>query len=135
MRHPIKLIVLALMLLTVSTGAMAQSAKQKKRCNYVMSSMKMDKAQRPQFQKLFYAYLKELKTAKDIYDAPKDAVKSDIDKHKISDKQAQELTAKRWQSDEQKLKVRRKYAPLFQKMLGARGTFYVFKYANDNIDE
>ncbi len=116
-----------------STTCMAQTAKEKAKCAYVIKNIKLDKAKQDQFSTLFYAYLKEKKQVTSVFDDMKDNLKDNIDKGTITEAQAQQLLNNRWTADEKEVQVRKKYSPLFTKMLGAKQAYYVFKFANDKL--
>ena len=111
----------------------AQSDKDRWRCRHVVRGLKMSKALEEKFTPVFYAYLKELHEAKDIYDDVKDRYRNAIDKRQLTPTQAQELLDSHWKSDEQEVKVRKKYTLLFSQIVKKPYVYYIFQLANDKV--
>jgi Skp family chaperone for outer membrane proteins len=111
--------------------AKAQTAKEKKRCAYVMKQTRMTQATCTKFAPLFMAYQKELKAAKAGYDNLKDKLKSSIKANRLTDAQARQLLEAHWTSDEKEVAVRRRYTATFTRLIGAKATYNVFRFAND----
>lgn len=110
----------------------AQSDKDRERFAYVTMQMKLPKDLKAKLQPIFYAYMKELHAAKDIYNDLKDKNLTAIRKQKITAEQAKQLNAARWRSDEEVLKVRRAYSQKFATVLSPQQVYYVFSFANDS---
>ena len=110
----------------------AQSDKDRERFAYVTTQMKLPKDLKAKLQPIFYAYMKELHAAKDIYNDLKDKNLTAIRKQKITAEQAKQLNAARWRSDEEVLKVRRAYSQKFAAVLSPQQVYYVFSFANDS---
>lgn len=110
----------------------AQSEKDKERFAYVCTQMGLTKELKAKVQPVFYAYMKELHAAKDIYNDLKDKHLTPIHKKKLTAEQAKALNAARWRSDEEVLKVRRAYTQKFSAILTPQQVYYLFTYANDS---
>lgn len=110
----------------------AQSDKDRERFAYVTTQMKLPKDLKAKLQPIFYAYMKELHAAKDIYNDLKDKNLTAIRKQKITAEQAKQLNAARWRSDEEVLKVRRAYSQKFAAVLSPQQVYYLFSFANDS---
>ena len=110
----------------------AQSDKDRERFAYVTTQMKLPKDLKAKLQPIFYAYMKELHAAKDIYNDLKDNNLTAIRKQKITAEQAKQLNAARWRSDEEVLKVRRAYSQKFAAVLSPQQVYYLFSFANDS---
>lgn len=110
----------------------AQSDKDKERFAYVATQMKLSKDMKVRVQPVFYAYMKELHAAKDIYDALKEKNLNAIRKQTLTAAQANALTAARWRSDEKVLEVRRAYTQKFAALLSPQQIYYLFSFANDS---
>ncbi len=110
----------------------AQSDKDRERFAYVTTQMKLPKDLKAKLQPIFYAYMKELHAAKDIYNDMKDKNLTAIRKQKITAEQAKQLNAARWRSDEEVLKVRRAYSQKFAAVLSPQQVYYLFSFANDS---
>lgn len=110
----------------------AQSDKDKERFAYVATQMKFSKDMKVRVQPVFYAYMKELHAAKDIYDALKEKNLIAIRKQTLTVAQANALTAARWRSDEKVLEVRRAYTQKFAALLSPQQIYYLFSFANDS---
>lgn len=110
----------------------AQSDKDKERFAYVATQMKLSKDMKVRVQPVFYAYMKELHAAKDIYDALKEKNLNAIRKQTLTATQANALTAARWRSDEKVLEVRRAYTQKFAALLSPQQIYYLFSFANDS---
>ena len=128
MKKTLALLAVALMPMLMS----AQSDKDRERFAYVSSQMGLTKELKAKVQPVFYAYMKELHIAKDIYNDLKDKWLTPIHKKKITAEQAKTLTAARWRSDEEVLKVRRAYTQKFSAILTPQQVYYLFTYANDS---
>ncbi|MEG1580598.1 MAG: hypothetical protein RR386_04985 [Bacteroidaceae bacterium] len=131
----LKSILVLLLFAGFTTMATAQISKSEIRCAYVIKSLKLNNAQATQFRPVLMAYLKELKVAKSGYENLKDKLKMAIKGHRISEAQATQLLAARWDSDAKELAVKKKYTPIFRKQLSARLTFETFSFANDNKEK
>lgn len=123
----------AIMLLNTVTS-FAQSAKDKTKCAYVVKNLKLSKEEQGKFTTTFYAYLKERKQVRAIYEDLKDELKESIKNNTITAAQAQKLLQNRWIADEKELQVRKKYSDIFVKTLGAKKAFNVFRFANDKVE-
>ena len=110
----------------------AQSDKDRERFAYVTTQMKLPKDLKAKLQPIFYAYMKELHAAKDIYNDMKDKNLTAIRKQKITAELAKQLNAARWRSDEEVLKVRRAYSQKFAAVLSPQQVYYLFSFANDS---
>ena len=110
----------------------AQSDKDRERFAYVTTQMKLPKDLKAKLQPIFYAYMKELHAAKDIYNDLKDKNLTAIRKQKITAEQAKQLNTARWRSDEEVLKVRRAYSQKFAAVLSPQQVYYLFSFANDS---
>ena len=110
----------------------AQSDKDRERFAYVATQMHLTKEVKAKLQPMFYAYMKELHAAKDIYNDLKDKNLTAIRKQKITADQARQLNAARWRSDEEVLKVRRAYTQKFSTLLSPQQVYYLFSLANDS---
>ena len=110
----------------------AQSDKDRERFAYVTTQMKLPKDLKAKLQPIFYADMKELHAAKDIYNDLKDKNLTAIRKQKITAEQAKQLNAARWRSDEEVLKVRRAYSQKFAAVLSPQQVYYLFSFANDS---
>ena len=97
------LLLIAVGCLLCTNGTQAQTSKEKVRHNYVVKQLKLDKTIVGKFSPQFYAYLKELKAAKDIYDKPKDQLRSQIDANKLTEAQAKMLIDAHWKADAKEL--------------------------------
>ncbi|MBQ7742220.1 MAG: hypothetical protein IJT90_04785 [Bacteroidaceae bacterium] len=128
MKKTLALLVVALIPMLMS----AQSDKDRERFAYVSSQMGLTKELKAKVQPVFYAYMKELHAAKDIYNDLKDKYLTPIHKKKITAEQAKALNAARWRSDEEVLKVRRAYTQKFSAILTPQQVYYLFTYANDS---
>ena len=110
----------------------AQSDKDRERFAYVCTQMNLPKELKAKVQPVFYAYMKELHAAKDIYNDLKDKYMTPIRKQKLTVEQAKALNAARWRSDEKVLEVRRAYTQKFAAILTPQQVYYLFSYANDS---
>ena len=128
MKKLLALIAVALMPALMS----AQSDKDRERFAYVCNQMNLPKELKSKVQPVFYAYMKELHAAKDIYNDLKDKYLTPIRKQKITAEQAKALNAARWRSDEKVLEVRRAYTQKFSAILTPQQVYYLFSYANDS---
>ena len=128
MKKTLALLVVALIPMLMS----AQSDKDRELFAYVSSQMGLTKELKAKVQPVFYAYMKELHAAKDIYNDLKDKYLTPIHKKKITAEQAKALNAARWRSDEEVLKVRRAYTQKFSAILTPQQVYYLFTYANDS---
>ena len=128
MKKTLALLVVALIQMLMS----AQSDKDRELFAYVSSQMGLTKELKAKVQPVFYAYMKELHAAKDIYNDLKDKYLTPIHKKKITAEQAKALNAARWRSDEEVLKVRRAYTQKFSAILTPQQVYYLFTYANDS---
>lgn len=124
------LLITAIILMPVLCSA--QSDKDRERFAYVTTQMKLPKDLKAKLQPIFYAYMKELHAAKDIYNDMKDKNLTAIRKQKITAEQAKQLNAARWRSDEEVLKVRRAYSQKFAAVLSPQQVYYLFSFANDS---
>jgi hypothetical protein len=124
------LLITAIILMPVLCSA--QSDKDRERFAYVTTQMKLPKDLKAKLQPIFYAYMKELHAAKDIYNDLKDKNLTAIRKQKITAEQAKQLNAARWRSDEEVLKVRRAYSQKFAAVLSPQQVYYLFSFANDS---
>ena len=124
------LLITAIILMPVLCSA--QSDKDRERFAYVTTQMKLPKDLKAKLQPIFYAYMKELHAAKDIYNDLKDNNLTAIRKQKITAEQAKQLNAARWRSDEEVLKVRRAYSQKFAAVLSPQQVYYLFSFANDS---
>lgn len=119
-------------ILVIPALCSAQSDKDRERFAYVATQMHLTKETRAKLQPIFYAYMKELHTAKDIYNNLKDKNLTAIRKQKITVEQAKQLNAARWRSDEEVLRVRRTYTQKFSTLLSPQQVYYLFSFANDS---
>lgn len=124
------LLITAIILMPVLCSA--QSDKDRERFAYVTTQMKLPKDLKAKLQPIFYAYMKELHAAKDIYNDLKDKNLTAIRKQKITAELAKQLNAARWRSDEEVLKVRRAYSQKFAAVLSPQQVYYLFSFANDS---
>ena len=124
------LLITAIILMPVLCSA--QSDKDRERFAYVTTQMKLPKDLKAKLQPIFYADMKELHAAKDIYNDLKDKNLTAIRKQKITAEQAKQLNAARWRSDEEVLKVRRAYSQKFAAVLSPQQVYYLFSFANDS---
>ena len=124
------LLITAIILMPVLCSA--QSDKDRERFAYVTTQMKLPKDLKAKLQPIFYAYMKELHAAKDIYNDMKDKNLTAIRKQKITAELAKQLNAARWRSDEEVLKVRRAYSQKFAAVLSPQQVYYLFSFANDS---
>lgn len=117
--------------LCLSLTTQASTKKDEKRLAYVVKGLKLDKSTQTKFSPLFRAYQKELREAKDVYNAPKRRLKSQITAGTLSQNQAQSLLNAHWLADEKEVAVKKKYTPLFVKLLGAKKAYQMFRLSND----
>ena len=127
-----KKVLLTIAIILMPVICSAQSDKDRERFAYVSAQMKLTKEVEAKLQPVFYAYMKELHAAKDIYNDLKDKNLTAIRKQKISAELAKQLNAARWRSDEEVLKVRRAYTQKFATVLSPQQVYYVFSFANDS---
>ncbi|MBR4649107.1 MAG: hypothetical protein IKO67_03025 [Bacteroidaceae bacterium] len=127
-----KKVLLTIAIILMPIICSAQSDKDRERFAYVSAQMKLTKEVKAKLQPVFYAYMKELHAAKDIYNDLKDKNLTAIRKQKISAELAKQLNAARWRSDEEVLKVRRAYTQKFATVLSPQQVYYVFSFANDS---
>ena len=127
-----KKVLLTIAIILMPVICSAQSDKDRERFAYVSAQMKLTKEVKVKLQPVFYAYMKELHAAKDIYNDLKDKNLTAIRKQKISAELAKQLNAARWRSDEEVLKVRRAYTQKFATVLSPQQVYYVFSFANDS---
>ena len=127
-----KKVLLTIAIILMPVICSAQSDKDRERFAYVSAQMKLTKEVKAKLQPVFYAYMKELHAAKDIYNDLKDKNLTAIRKQKISAELAKQLNAARWRSDEEVLKVRRAYTQKFATFLSPQQVYYVFSFANDS---
>ena len=127
-----KKVLLTIAIILMPVICSAQSDKDRERFAYVSAQMKLTKEVKAKLQPVFYAYMKELHAAKDIYNDLKDKNLTAIRKQKISAELAKQLNAARWRSDEEVLKVRRAYTQKFAAVLSPQQVYYVFSFANDS---
>ena len=127
-----KKVLLTIAIILMPVICSAQSDKDRERFAYVSAQMKLTKEVKAKLQPVFYAYMKELHAAKDIYNDLKDKNLTAIRKQKISAELAKQLNAARWRCDEEVLKVRRAYTQKFATVLSPQQVYYVFSFANDS---
>ncbi|MDD4759527.1 MAG: hypothetical protein WCR53_00760 [Bacteroidaceae bacterium] len=120
-----------ILFLSLSSVAFAQSTKDRWRCQHVVKGLKLDKELSAKFSPVFYAYLKDLHQAGDLYDNMKDKYKTQIDKHQLTLEQAQQLLDAHWNSDAKQVQVKQKYTQLFSKIIKLPYVYYAFKLSND----
>lgn len=119
----------------VATGQVlkAQSKKDHWRYHHVVKGLKMSKQLESKFSPAFYAYLKEWHAARDIYNDLKDKYRAQIDKRQLTPAQAQELLDNHWKSEEEEIKVKRKYTQVFSQIVKKPYVYYIFQLANDKV--
>lgn len=127
-----KKVLLTIAIILMPVICSAQSDKDRERFAYVSAQMKLTKEVKAKLQPIFYAYMKELHAAKDIYNDLKDKNLTAIRKQKITAELAKQLNAARWRSDEEVLKVRRAYSQKFAAVLSPQQVYYLFSFANDS---
>jgi len=125
----------AILFISLSNVSFAQSTKDRWRCQHVVKGLKMSKELSEKFSPLFYAYLKELRQAGDLYDNMKDKYKAEIDKRQLTVEQAQQLLDAHWDSDAKQVQVRQKYTQLFSKVIKLPYVYYTFKLSNDKAQK
>ncbi len=113
----------------------AQSEKDTWKLKHIVKTMKMNHNLSVHFTPVFYAYMKELHAAKDIYDNVKKRYKNNIDHHKLTPQQGKELLEAHWKSDEAVVQVRKKYTQQFSTMLSPEHVYRVFTLANDKMKQ
>ena len=79
-----KKVLLTIAIILMPVICSAQSDKDRERFAYVSAQMKLTKEVKAKLQPIFYAYMKELHAAKDIYNDLKDKNLTAIRKQKIS---------------------------------------------------
>ena len=126
-----KCCILFLLVAFSSVQPKAQTTKDKWRLAHVVKNMKMDKPSAEKLTPLFFAYLKELHEAKDIYDIIKKKYKKEIDNHQLTEAQAHELLHAHWRSEAQEVRVKLKYTTEFRQVLSEPEIFFLFRLAND----
>lgn len=124
----------AILIAGVSTTAIAQS-KVKKRYDYTLKNLHLDKKTEAQFAPVLKAYLDERKAAGDIYDDVKDKYKAAEKAGTLTDNQANQLLEAKIKSEEQELVVRRKYTAEFKKVLKPKKVYYALDFANDSMSK
>lgn len=124
----------AILIAGVSTTAIAQS-KVKKRYDYTLKNLRLDKKTEAQFAPVLKAYLDERKAAGDIYDDVKDKYKAAEKAGTLTDNQANQLLEAKIKSEEQELVVRRKYTAEFKKVLKPKKVYYALDLANDSMSK
>lgn len=117
--------------LCLTARAEGPSKKDAKRLAYVVKGLKLNKTEQTRLAPVFYAYLKQLHAAKDVYNAPKRQLKAKIDAGRLSQSEARNLLNAHWQADEKEVAVKKKYTPLFIEQLGPQRTYQLFRLAND----
>ena len=122
---------LANVLLFCSMPAVAQTSKDRWRCQHVVKGIKMSSDLQTRFNPVFYAYLKEMHQAGDIYDNLKEKYQTQIDKRQLTNEQAQQLMDAHWTSDAKQVQIKQKYTDLFCKIIKAPYVYEVFRLAND----
>lgn len=127
-----KKILLVAMIAMLPALMYAQSEKDKARFAYVSTQMNLNKDVKAKLQPLYYAYLKELHAAKDIYDNMKAKYATQIKKNTLTAEQANSLNNARWQSDAKVLEVRKAYTQKFKTVLTAQQVYFLFSYSNDS---
>ena len=102
-----------MLIVTVSLFVFAQSDKDRERFDYVVGRMKLDKTTRQKLKPVFFAYRKDLKTAKDVYNNVKDKYATPIKKMTLNVAQAQN----------------------FLSILSPQQVCYLFMFANDSKEK
>lgn len=118
--------------LIVITFCSAQTDKDKERFDYVSKQLALSKETKAKLRPLFYAYRKDLKNAKNIYDELKEKNITAIKKKKITTGQANALNNARWTSDQKVAEVKKQYCQKFGTILTPQQVYYLFSYANDS---
>ena len=134
MKQLMTIAIAAILLAGVSTTAIAQS-KVKKRYDYTLKNLRLDKKTEAQFAPVLKAYLDERKAAGDIYDEVKDKYKAAEKAGTLTDNQANQLLEAKIKSEEQELVVRRKYTTEFKKVLKPKKVYYALDLANDSMSK
>ena len=128
--------VLLVFLLAMATCsvAMAQS-KADRRVAYTLRNMHLNKQTEAQLEPLLRQYLKEKKTATKAYDDLKDKHKAAIKAGTLTDSQASQLLAAKFVADSAEAVVKRKYVPVFSRVLKPKQVYYVFDYIGDKMSK
>lgn len=124
-----------MMIVAVSIFVFAQSDKDRERFDYVANRMKLDNTMRQKLKPIFFAYRKDLKAAKDIYNDVKDKHATPIKKMTLSVSQARELNNARRNADAKVLEVKSKYERSFLSVLSPQQVCYLFMFANDSKEK
>lgn len=131
MKRVVYITLLAIATLSVS----AQTQKDKERFSYVASQLKLTKEEKSKLQPVFYAYRKELHSAKDIYNSLKDKHITAIRKKTLTPEQAKALNNAHWLSDAKVTEIRKAYTQKFSTVLSPQQVYYLFTYANDSKEK
>lgn len=124
-----------MLIVAVSLFVFAQSDKDRERFDYVVGRMKLDKVTRQKLKPVFFAYRKDLKTAKDVYNNVKDKYATPIKKMTLNVAQARELNNARRNADKKVLDVKSKYEQNFLSILSPQQVCYLFMFANDSKEK
>ena len=101
------------------------------RVAYVLGNLGVKRDVQARLKPLLASYLADKKAANKAYDDLKEKLKPSIEAGTITEKQAQELLARKWAAAERELAVKRQYEAKFQTVLTARKTYLCFDLLND----
>lgn len=129
-------ILLSVLALCLSTASFSQGkTKRQIRLEYTLSNLKINAQQKAKLRPLVKSYLDELHEATDAYDDRKDALRTDIKTHTLTDKAADQLLQLKFEADTRETALRRKYAARFKAVVGAKQTWYCFDLLGDKMSK
>ena len=115
--------------------AYSQSVKDKERFEYVSKQMGLSKDLKNKLKPIFFAYRKDLRLAKDIYNNVKEKNITAIKKKTLTSEQAKALNNSHWISDAKIVEIRKIYTAKFSAVLTPQQVYYLFSYANDSKEK
>lgn len=133
MKRTVIMLTLAIGMLAGSHTAMAQTGKQVAQFNYVMKTLKLDKAQKEKFTPVLRRYYDEIASVKKSHSALKDKHQAADDAGKLTDAQCDMLFNSKHKQELDELTVKKKYYEEFKKVLPVQVAYKAIRLANDKV--
>jgi len=124
------LLILTLAVCPFFADSFAQTNREA-RINYVLQNLGIKRDVQKKLRPLVAAYLEEKKKANYEYDSLKDKLRAKIDLETISNSQADQLLAAKWDSEAKELVLKRKYDKEFRTVLPSKKIYKCFDLLND----
>lgn len=115
--------------------AYPQTVKDKERFEYVSKQLGLSKEVKNKLKPIFFAYRRDLRSAKDIYNNVKEKNITAIKKKTLTPDQARALNQSHWISDAKIVEIRKSYTTKFSTVLDPQQVYYLFSYANDSKEK